>query len=82
MSEANTLVNKEEDRRIDKYKEVSRLTVIPFENDPCRSHLTFTIKGKDYTWSMSNYSLLSVIENHLATTSGSSGSRDYDRILQ
>ena len=82
MSEANTLANEEEGRNTNKYKEVSRLSVVPFENDSCRSHLTFTIKGQDYTWSMSNYSLLSVIENYLATSMGLNGSREYDRILQ
>lgn len=61
----------------DKYEEVSKLTVKPFEDEAWRSHLTFTIKGKEYTWSMSNYSLLKLIEDHL---SKSCGLREYNRI--
>lgn len=62
-----------------KYTKVSKLTVRPFNDDPCQSHLTFTIEGKDYTWSMSNYSLLTVIEDHLTKLGVV---RAYNRILK
>lgn len=65
-----------------KPEDVSKLTVKPFKNESWRSHLTFTIKGIDYTWSMPNHSLLTIIENHLSESSDKVGLRKHDRILK